>query len=247
MNETANEPALSPAEGPALSPAEGTSGTPSAGEVPGAEAFAVPPALEGWLWGLDISQWQGPHFPMEAVAAEGGAFVMIRASVADKRDPNWRRNVDTLRATSLVGMAYHYQTAHTGPARQADAFVQALRAADALDWPVMIDVEDEGLSERNLLAWLARFMSLTGKTPMIYTSSWKWRSLIGVNRKWACDFPLHIAFWQFAGTPALPDVWDNWVLWQVTSTWHMEGHDGNLDLNLFNGGLADLVAFARQF
>jgi lysozyme len=226
-------------------------GTPSAGEivdeVSEAETFEVPTDLGGRLWGLDISEWQGPHFPMERVAAERGAFVMIRASVADKIDRHWQRNANAVRTTSLVGMAYHYQTAHHGPARQADAFVQALRTADALDWPVMIDVEDEGLSERNLLAWLARFMSVTGKTPLIYTSASKWRGLIGINRLWARDFPLHIAYWRLAEAPALPDVWDKWVLWQVTSRWRMEGHDGNLDLNLFHGGLAELVAFARQY
>jgi lysozyme len=226
-------------------------GTPSAGQIPSEpterEVFEIPQDLARLLWGLDISEWQGPQFPMEAVAAQRGAFVMIRASVADKIDRYWQRNADAVRTTSLVRMAYHYQTARLGPARQADAFVRALHAADALNWPVMIDVEDEGLTERDLLAWLARFMSTTGKTPLIYTSAWKWRQLIGVNRRWASEFPLHIAYWRFAEMPLLPDVWDDWVLWQVTSKWHLEGYDGNLDLNLFHGGLADLVAFARKY
>src|ERR1019366_5880374 len=81
----------------------------------------------------------------------------------------------------------------------------------------------------------------TGKLPMIYTATGYWGPDVG-STAFGSD-PLWVANWGVT-CPALPTGWSNWVVWQYSDTGSVNGISGAVDLDEFNGTLAQLQSFA---
>lgn len=197
--------------------------------------------------GVDVSHWQG-SVDWARVKGAGIGFVFARVSHGlEIQDTTFARNWPALRSAGLVRGAYHYFRPSQDPLQQADLALQLLDAAGGLqpgDLPPVLDVETaEGLAPSALQAaaraWLARVEARTGRKPILYCPP-SMSSSLGTGFG---DHPLWLAHWNVA-CPTIPGGWSRWRFWQHSSTGTVAGIQGAVDLDLWNGTLADLQAFA---
>jgi len=59
------------------------------------------------------------------------------------------------------------------------------------------------------------------------------------------DYPLWIAQYTTAAQPVIPPVWNAWTFWQYTDKGGVDGINGDVDHNRFNGTLDNLKALAK--
>ena len=94
-------------------------------------------------------------------------------------------------------------------------------------------------ARRQRRTWLAAIEGQTGRKPIIYTST----GTYPVNMTTFAAYPLWVANYG-ASCPSMPLGWSTWHFWQYSSTGSVNGIDaGNVDLDEFNGTLAELMAF----
>ena len=115
------------------------------------------------------------------------------------------------------------------------------------DLPPVIDVEATGnLSPASVAArvrtWVDRVKAGTGLDPIVYTGKFFWRDEVGGPTSFANN-PLWIAQYTTL-CPDLTSPWDTWAFWQYSESGKVAGMSGAVDLDRFNGSLAELQALA---
>src|SRR5207249_4682186 len=113
------------------------------------------------------------------------------------------------------------------------------------DLPPVLDMEtNDGQSDATVIAraktWLAHVHSVTGRTPIIYSSPGYWSSIGNPNLS---QYILWVAHWQ-TQCPTTPSGWTSWDFWQTADNGSVPGISGAVDLDLFNGTKAALDALA---
>lgn len=189
--------------------------------------------------GVDVSRHQG-KIDWRMVAGDDIAFAYIKATEGgDWRDPQFRINWRDARKAGLATGAYHFFTLCRPGRDQARNFLAVLPRQDKM-LPPVVDLEFVGnckqrLTREELRAELDAFLGEVegelGREVMLYVP---------------VDF-------LAAYGPALPDrpLWrrslfrpprkNDWTFWQYHSAGQVDGVDGGVDLNVFNG---DEVEFA---
>jgi lysozyme len=89
--------------------------------------------------------------------------------------------------------------------------------------------------------WLARIEAKTGRRPIVYTAAFM-SATIGTGFS---AYPLWVANYG-ATCPSMPSGWTKWQFWQTSESGTVSGIPVKTDLDVFNGTLADLQAFARS-
>lgn len=190
-----------------------------------------PPLAEGESYGIDVSHHQG-SIDWRRVADDGITFAYIKASeggdFADARfDDNWHR----ARAAGLRTGAYHFFTLCRPGDEQARWFLsRAQPDEDAL--PPAVDLELLGnCADRPAPATvndeLTAFLD-------IVEAAWDRRAILYVGDDYADAYPvpdhLERPRWQlrFLRRPTI----DNWVVWQLHGFAHVDGIEGNVDLDM---------------
>jgi len=134
-------------------------------------------------------------------------------------------------------------------AAQADMVIAAVGTPVPGDLPPVIDVEVTGGLSASTIAsrirtWVDRVRAATGVDPIIYTGKYFWRDEVGGPTSFANN-PLWIAQYT-SHCPDLPSPWGSWAFWQYSESGYVAGISGAVDLDRFNGSLADLQALANQ-
>ncbi|MDR6243129.1 GH25 family lysozyme [Paenibacillus hunanensis] len=200
-----------------------------------------------------MSRWQG-NINWGDVAKSGVSFVFVKAS-QNKIDPMFIQNITGARKAGLLVGAYHYlDESVTTPAQAraaANKFYTAILAGGGVDLPPVLDYESKatGVTPAQAtaiaLAFLQEIERLTGKRPMLYT----YPSFIG-NFTGLSAYPLWIARYSASRVPEDAQGWRSWEFWQYSdgtdggtlpsSSRKVNGISGPVDLNEFNGTVADL-------
>ena len=202
--------------------------------------------------GLDVSSHQH-HAAVSwpAVRASGHSFVFLKATEGiSYTNPyfasDWRRARDV----GLIRGAYHYARPSVGTAtRQAGRLVAVAGPAGAEgELAPVLDLEQTGgLDPVQLTAWTQEFLDevlrLTGRRAILYTYPNFWRNAMAGTTAFT-GHPLWIASYTTAPVPRMP-AWPTWTFWQYTARGSVRGIGGRVDLNRFNGGLADLRQLAN--
>jgi GH25 family lysozyme M1 (1,4-beta-N-acetylmuramidase) len=210
--------------------------------------------------GIDVSHWQGT-INWGNVAAAGKKFAFQKATESiDYVDPTMTTNLTNGKNAGLLMGVYHFarpSTAVGDAVAEANWFVD--RAGQYMTpghLPPVLDLEDgASMTPAQLTTWVQQFETRveqrTGVVPIIYC-----------NTNYATNevtsavnvYPLWIANWSSAygdpnttGSPPC-GVWGagNWEFWQHSSTGAVSGISGNVDLDVFDGTLAQLQAMLIQ-
>jgi GH25 family lysozyme M1 (1,4-beta-N-acetylmuramidase) len=216
-------------------------------DPPPATAQATPkPKL---LPGIDVSHHNG-DIDFGKVRDAGHRFVLMKATQdIDFIDPRFPTNLARARAAGLAVGAYHFFDYTLDGRSQADHFLDRVEAAGGIDdaLPPVVDVECWGpigasihaVSTARLRDFVERVYERTGRLPMVYTSVFMWREVVG-NAEGFEDLPLWAACWGCDEPPSLAPGWDDWAFWQTGLT--RIPSVGRLDHNFFGGRASDLDA-----
>ena len=224
------------------------------------EAMRIPgeagvPRVGTTLPGIDISHWQG-EIDWAKVAGAGKRFAFMKATDGvNYVDPTFATNRAQARANGLSVGAYHF--ARPDPSR-GDARREARHFVDVAgpkpgDLLPVLDMEtSKGLGQGGVTRWARTWVrtvrSLTGVTPLVYTSPYGWATRTGDTRLLARDgAPLWVAHWGVS-SPTLPAAgWDGrgWLVWQHTSSGHVRGIGGRVDLDKLAGTRLGVITIRR--
>jgi lysozyme len=197
--------------------------------------------------GVDVSTYQG-QVDWAAAKKDGVAFAFARVSDGlTHPDAQFTRNWQVLKTDGIIRGAYQFFRPALDPIAQADLLLQKLKDAGGLlpgDLPPVLDAETvDGVSNAtlraNMLAWLTHVETATGRRPIVYTAQFM-SANVGTG---FASYPLWVANYGVT-CPSMPDGWSAWKFWQSSSTGAVAGITGDVDVNAFNGTLADLVKLA---
>src|SRR3954452_25442316 len=203
------------------------------------------------LSGPDVASYQhGTSINWSAVKSAGKTFVFVKATEGTSyTNPYFAGDWAGTRAVGLIHGAYHFARPSIGSAKaQADRFISiAGLAHDPGDLPPTLDLEATGgLSTSRLVTWthnfLAEVTARTGRTPIIYSYPYFWKTSMG-NSAAFTQYPLWVASYGVSSPPTI--VWPTWTFWQYSSTSTVSGISGQVDMDSFNGSLAQLQKLAN--
>lgn len=208
---------------------------------------ASPPAAGEPARGVDVSHYQGT-VNWSKVAEAGITFAYVKATNGKHFvDPKFHQNWHGLRTTHLYRGAYHFFLAGDDPVKQAEHFIKTMGELRAHDLPPMLDVEvsDHASAEKveeGALVWLQTVEKAMGRRPVLYTDNGFADRVLTDTR--FTNYPLWIA--EYADdVHRLPKPWKGkgWVIWQYSQKGKVDGIDGHVDMDRFNGGVEKLKEF----
>ncbi|MBQ8592784.1 MAG: glycoside hydrolase family 25 protein [Bacteroidaceae bacterium] len=194
--------------------------------------------------GLDVSHHQGRiDWAKLSLAAYHDApinFVFMKATEGgDFVDKTFQANFASARECGLVRGAYHFFRPEVSAQLQAQLFMREVRLEPG-DLPPVLDVEVLGKGGREELqqgarVWLTLVEKHYGVKPIIYASSSFRQDYL--NDPFFDDYPYWIAHYY---VPEL-SYKGVWKFWQHTDMGRLDGVDGEVDLDVFNGSLEELM------
>jgi lysozyme len=149
----------------------------------------------------------------------------------------------------VVRGAYQFFRPNQDVNAQADLLINALGGVYTPgDLPPVIDVEVTGgygaaTVASKVRTWVDRVKAKLGVDPIVYTGKYFWRDQVGGPTSFSNN-----ALWiaQYTSLcPDLPSPWARWTFWQNSDTGTVAGISGKVDIDKFNGSMADLLAFAN--
>jgi lysozyme len=191
--------------------------------------------------GIDVSYYQG-DITWSRVRRAGVQFAFIR--VADGTtilDSQFAANWAGARRAGVLRGAYQFFRPEEDPIEQANVLVRELRARGRGELPPVIDIEvTSGLPLSTVVArarvWIEHVRSQLGVEPIVYTNYGMFR--------WGGAEPLaHHLLWLAHYTqqcPSIPPPWSRWTFWQYTENGRVDGIDGAVDLDVFDGSPDEL-------
>ena len=196
--------------------------------------------------GIDVSRYQGT-INWGSVKADPfkPEFAAIRATVGDYySDPEYRTNYLAATNAGFIATAYHVIRMHVGIESQVNRLFNFL-GDDIPPYPLCMDCETtDGKNPReieNIIRSVCELVEArTNKTPIIYTGDWWWNPNVPRNN-WCQRYPLWVALYGTA--LRLPADWNDWLIWQYSSTGRLNGINANVDLNRWNGTSEDMFNF----
>jgi lysozyme len=194
--------------------------------------------------GIDVSHWQ-ETIDWTAVKADGIDFAIVKASEAtDYVDDRFATNRAQAKAAGVAFGAYHFFRADEDPTVQAQHFASVLGTVETGEITPVLDLETaDGESANTIveraLTFLQVLQSLTGRVPMIYTSPSFFDDTLNAPASLG-GYPLWIANWE-TSCPTVPSAWADWSVWQSTDSGSVNGIDGPVDLDHFDGSVNELL------
>ncbi len=186
--------------------------------------------------GIDISSHNG-DIDFGALKQAGIDFVLIKASEGSSfKDPRFYTNIARARKAGLKVSAYHFFFFFATGYMQALNFLHSLRGQQ-LDMPAVIDIEhwtnpnNRTTTEiRSTLSSLIHELESAGVPVMLYSNRDGYDEFIRGRLErypvWFCTF-------------GEIDADIRWCFWQYSHRGHVEGIDGRVDLDVFNGSRAE--------
>jgi lysozyme len=189
--------------------------------------------------GIDVSRYQGiiDWQEVKAMNIRGISirFVFIKATEGiGNTDPRFNRNWKKSREAGITRGAYHFFVAGKDGREQARNFIGAVGDLEPGDLPPVLDVErtngvgDSALA-REVQEWLDVVEDYYKITPIVYTYVDFYSNHLGDKFSkypfWAAHYLQHDQ----------PRTSRNWLFWQHSEKGHVNGINGFVDFNVFNG------------
>ena len=208
--------------------------------------------------GVDVSHHQNDRGAIDwkEVKNAGYEFAFVKATGATSyTDPYFTANMKDAKAAGLLVGAYHFAYPEYNDAvSEANHFVNIagdylkagyLRPVLDLEEDPTNDSHPHRMGKENLSNWIHLWMDTvkneTGVEPILYTG-WYARQGDYLNASIA-EYDLWIAHYTERKAPPDIGIWDTWDFWQYSEEGSVPGIQGDVDLNLFKGSLADLQEY----
>lgn len=203
---------------------------------------------EGSVRGIDISHYQEnidwDRLRNATLQDSPVQFIFIKATEGtDKFDSNFNQNFFYARKNGIIRGAYHFFSTQSSARKQAEFFCRMVQL-DEGDLPPVLDVEtevdhiDNYSSERlksEVLEWMRIVEKHYGITPILYAShSFRLHYLNDPDFE---KYPFWIAHYYVSDLKYK----GKWAFWQHTDVGHVDGIDGYVDIDLFNGTAEELA------
>lgn len=198
------------------------------------------------VFGIDMSHYQGrinwdslksADFPVK--------FVFIRASAGkDGVDSEYSRNWGNATKYGFIRGAYHYYRPNENSLKQAENFIKNVKLQKG-DLPPVLDIEtipsEQSMDslKSGLKRWLDKVERHYGMKPVIYSGESFYTDFL---REEFEGYELWIANYSFFEDEIRPE----WMFWQFTDKAKINGIEGNVDVNIFNGTTSQLRAICRK-
>ncbi len=218
--------------------------------------------------GLDVSSAQGT-VDWTAVQASGRVFAIIKATQGNYyTNDAWQGQWDGAGAAGLMRSAYHFYDPTVDGTAQAQYFLQVVGPLSPGDLPPMLDIEcptssdesqtqtdceysgDSGWATASTLnsgiqSFLTYVQQQTGLTPLIYSYN-SWFDDAGEDSSTLTGYPLVISWPTTTNCyeVGIGNVFTTAAFWQWSVTGSCPGVSGQVDLDRFNGTLAQLQQLA---
>jgi lysozyme len=193
--------------------------------------------------GFDVSEyqskinWEQTYHIEEAFEL---SYVFIRATAGkDRIDSRFEENWNGAKARQLIRGAYHYYRPNENSKEQATNFINNVTLQKG-DLPPVLDIEKLPKTQSvarlkmGLRNWLTAVEKHYGVKPIIYSGESYYKDFL---KEEFSAYPLWIANYNFWRN----DLESDWQFWQFTEKAKIEGIDGMVDLNIFNGDKNDLL------
>jgi len=193
------------------------------------------------VFGLDVSHYQGVirwdsiervkgEFPLD--------FMFIRSTTGIDDDTRFKQNWRNAKNAGFLRGAYHYYRPDENSLKQADNFISMVKL-DKGDLPPVLDIERISSKQNldslksGLKRWLVTVEKHYGVKPIIYSGESFYTDFLKQEFE---GYTLWIANYSFFEDK----IRDEWLFWQFTDKGAVNGIDGNVDVNIYNGNLAAL-------
>lgn len=239
-------------------------GQPIASVAPRVRSLAV--TAHTYTTGIDVSAWQTFNASnWSAMYGAGVRFAYVKATEGTGYvSSQFQEQYNDSYNSGMFHGAYHFANPNASSgAAQANYFADhgGGWTPDGRTLPPAIDLESEagnsppcyGLSQAAMVSWILDFsntmMQRTGRLPAIYSNPSWWSTCTGNTSALAAN-PLFIARWvsdPSGGPGSLPGGWNTFALWQWTDAGSVPNYSGSMvsvDMDYFNGSLADMTTFA---
>ncbi|KAH7103402.1 putative N,O-diacetyl muramidase [Auriculariales sp. MPI-PUGE-AT-0066] len=204
--------------------------------------------------GIDVSKWQG-NVAWAKVKATGVEFAYVKATEGTTyKNPCFTQQYTGSYAVGLIRGSYHFALPDkSSGAAQATFFAEngGGWSADGMTLPGALDIEynpygdkkDYGLSQSAMVSWIKDFcdtyQALTGRYPVIYTTTDWWKTYTGNSAAFGSTSPLWIARYA-SSVGKLPAGWSHHTIWQNLN----DASPNPGDSNIFNGNSTALKRLA---
>jgi lysozyme len=216
--------------------------------------------------GIDVSYHQAliqwPQIP------DRYKFAFIRTGDTLFEDPLFIQNWEGAKARGLIRGAYHYIRPSRSPEMQMGVIRSQVPSDDKGELPFVLDLEhlDKNVSPLQYRAFIEDFLGMAdewfGRPSIIYTGVDQWKDMVyhwfhpRDIPTWIAGHPLWISDPRYTRgvdgkiidngltEPRLAKGWDDWLFWQGSWVGVVPGIQGDVDLNLYNGSLEELLAYA---
>ena len=200
--------------------------------------------------GIDVSHRQ-TEIDWARVAAAGVQFCYVKATEGEGlKDIQFRDYFDNAKAAGLLPGAYHFFRPGKDAEAQAESFLHVVSTLSPGDLPPVLDVE-VGTSQNaasivnGIQTWVEAVENVLGRQPILYTYPSFWTQTLRGSTRFS-GYLLWVAHYTAKPTPTLPKGFDDFAFWQFTEQGQVDGVTGKVDLNRFNGSLAELNALAWE-
>lgn len=204
--------------------------------------FGIDIPVNYHIHGIDVSRYQST-IDWEEVSAMYIKEVRIHFSFikategSDGADPKFKRNWRKAKDVGIRRGAYHFFNPYKDGLSQARNFIETVKLQSG-DLPPVLDIEVAGtvskaILQQRLLVWLTAVEKQYGIKPIIYTGA----DFYEKNLAGKFDaYPLWVAHYLVKDKPR---VQRNWSFWQHSESGHVNGINGYVDFNVFNGDSSD--------
>lgn len=193
--------------------------------------------------GFDVSEYQSEIDWEQTYHIDESfelSFVFIRATAGkNKTDKRFKENWKASKERELIRGAYHYYRPNENSIAQAENFIKNVKLEKG-DLPPVLDIEKLPKSQSidslkvGLRRWLKKVEKHYKVKPIIYSGESYYTDFL---KEEFSDYPLWIANYNFWRN----HLEDDWLFWQFTEKAQIQGIEGMVDVNVFNGNKNKLL------
>lgn len=205
--------------------------------------------------GIDVSNHNG-SVDFDAVKKDKRDFAFVLATDGQSFTSDlFKSQYGGAGKAGLIRGAYHFGRPDGSASEQADHFLSTVDYTnDGKSLPPVLDLESNpdgstcyGLDHSQMKKWVEDFVGKvkdkTQRNAIIYTSPAFWQQCTG-NSKAFTNNPLWVAEWG-VDKPSTVGGWNGYSFWQYSDSGKVNGVDGPVDVNRFNGTTAELEKLAK--